>query len=85
MEILRGEKMKYIVILLAAFAASACSSTGTKLERIEANEAAIANLQSVVTMQEEVLLELQTRPENTSCPAECVIKIDRAFEKSQYK
>ena len=70
--------MKYLVVALSMLFVVGCSSTGTKLERIEANEAAISSLQTEV-------LDLQTTPEDTSCPAECDVKIDRAFEKSQYK
>jgi len=77
--------MKYLGVLVVMLALVGCSSNPTKLERIEANEASIANLQNVVTKQQEVLLELQARPENTDCPAACNVKIDRAFEKSQYK
>lgn len=70
--------MKYLVIAVAVLGLSACSSVGSKLERIEANEAAISTLQTQV-------LDIQTTPVDTSCPADCNVKIDRAFEKSQYK
>ena len=60
-----------------------CSSMGTKLERIEANEAAIADLQArpEVVVQEAAPVE--------GCTAECEAimdeKLDRMFEKSMYK
>ena len=70
--------MKYLGVLVVMLALVGCSGNPTKLERIEANEKAI--------------LELQTRPdpapvvvESDSCPAACTEAIDRAFEKSQYK
>lgn len=62
-----------------------CSSAPSKLERIEANEASIASLQAATEKQETAIVELQSKPVDTSCPAECVIQIDRAFQKSQYK
>jgi hypothetical protein len=70
--------MKYLGIVVVMLAIVGCSNTPSKLERIEANE--------------EAILELQTRPdpapvvvESDSCPAQCTEAIDRAFEKSQYK
>ena len=75
--------MKLLGIALVSLAVVGCSNTPSKLERIEANETAI--------------LELQTRPDaevivveqDTSCPAACSAemneKIDRAFKKSQLK
>jgi len=70
--------MKDLAILLAflavAFLAAGCSTTPSKLERIEANEAAINALQNT-----------PAPVVDTSCPAQCTEKIDRAFEKSQYK
>ena len=73
--------MKYLGIAVIMLALVGCSNTPSKLERIEANEAAIS-------ASETAILELQTRPDpvvDTSCPASCNEKIDRAFEKSQYK
>lgn len=55
-----------------------CSSTGTKLERIEANEAAIQELQNRPA-QEIDLTEIYQRMDDQD------EKIDRMFEKSQYK
>ena len=77
--------MKYLGIVVVMLAIVGCSNTPSKLERIEANEQSIVDLQSAVTKQQEAILDIQTTPENTDCPASCVIQIDRAFEKSQYK
>ena len=73
--------MKYlgiVVIVLALVGLNGCSSTPSKLERIEANEAAIA-------VNQEAILDIETRPVDTSCPAACVESIDRAFKKSMQK
>ena len=77
--------MKLVIIAVSMLFVAGCSNVGTKLERVEANETSIADLQRVTTAQEEAILELQTRQEDTGCPAECNVKIDRMFEKSQYK
>jgi PBP1b-binding outer membrane lipoprotein LpoB len=77
--------MKYLIIAVAMLTMVGCSNSPTKLERIEANEASIASLQAATEKQETAIVELQSKPVDTSCPAECVIQIDRAFQKSQYK
>ena len=77
--------MKYLVLVVTMLFVVGCSSTPSKLERIEANEAAIADLQRVIANQEMRVLDIESTPKDTNCPAACVIQIDRAFEKSQYK
>ena len=70
--------MKYLVLVVTMLFVVGCSSTPSKLERIEANE--------------EAILELQTRPEQEVDLSDVYQKledqdekIDRMFEKSQYK
>ena len=70
---------KSISILALALFVSACSSTPSKLERIEANEAAISALQGKVKENSEAI------EANTDLIADQEIKINRMFEKSQYK
>ena len=70
--------MKYLVLVVTMLFVVGCSITPSKLERIEANE--------------EAILELQTRPEQEVDLSDVYQKledqdekIDRMFEKSQYK
>ena len=71
--------MKYLgfaVVMLALVGLNGCSTSPTKLERIEANEAAISALQA---RPEVVVIE------EVGCPAACNEAIDRAFKKSMQK
>ena len=68
--------MKYLGIAVVMLALVGCSTSPTKLERIEANEAAISALQA---RPEVVVIE------EVGCPAACNEAIDRAFKKSMQK
>ena len=68
--------MKYLGIVVVMLALVGCSNTPSKLERIEANETAVTELQ---------VNKADTAHVHESCPAQCDEKINRAFEKSQYK
>ena len=71
--------MKYIAIAVAILVMAGCSTAPTKLERIEANEAAINDLTAQV---EENSKRIDV---NTRMNGNMNTKIDRMFEKSQYK
>ena len=71
--------MKLVLITLAMLALIGCSTAPTKLERIEANEAAIVNLQSQIDVNSKRI------DVNTRMNGNMNTKIDRMFEKSQYK
>lgn len=70
--------MKILTILCLVLLLAACAGSPSKLERIEANEAAISALQNA-----------PAPVADTSCPSSCNAmvneKVDRAFERSQYK
>jgi hypothetical protein len=71
--------MKYIAIFVAIIAISGCSTAPSKLERIEANEAAISALQTDVESNSKAIEINKQTITNVNT------KIDRMFEKSQYK
>ena len=71
--------MKTVIITLAMLAIVGCSNAPTKLERIEANEAAINDLTAQV---EENSKRIDV---NTRMNGNMNTKIDRMFEKSMYK
>ena len=71
--------MKYITIAVAILVMAGCSTAPTKLERIEANEAAINDLTAQV---EENSKRIDV---NTRMNGNMNTKIDRMFEKSMYK
>ena len=70
--------MKYLVLVVTMLFVVGCSSTPSKLERIEANEAAIAELQNRPEQEVDLSDVYQKLDEQDE-------KIDRMFEKSQYK
>ena len=71
--------MKLVLITLAMLALLGCSNAPTKLERIEANEKAIVNLQSQIDVNSKRI------DVNTRMNGNMNTKIDRMFEKSMYK
>lgn len=71
--------MKALGILVLVIFISACSTTPSKLERIEALEGSSASQQTQIN-QNAGAIQL-----NTQGIIDTNIKIDRMFEKSQYK
>ena len=71
--------MKTTILVVAMLAIVGCSNAPTKLERIEANEAAITDLQSKVDANSKAIEINKTMGGNLNT------KIDRMFEKAMYK
>ena len=71
--------MKLIVIAVTMLVLIGCTSAPSKNERIEANRTAIEKLDSRVGANAQAVKANRAANANTN------IKIDRMFEKSQYK
>jgi hypothetical protein len=71
--------MKVVILAVSMLAIVGCSTAPSKLERIEANEAAISGVQSQVDANSKAIEINKTMNGNMNT------KIDRMFEKSQYK
>ena len=67
------------VLALSLLAIVGCSTTPSKLERIEANEASILNLNAQVNSNKINIERNRKGIDDTN------IRVDRMFEKSQYK
>jgi hypothetical protein len=71
--------MKYLVLVVAMLAIVGCSNTPSKLQRIEALEGSSASQQTQIDANSDAI-EL-----NSAAIVDTNIKIDRMFERAQYK
>ena len=71
--------MKLVILAVAMLAIVGCSNAPTKLERIEANEAAINDLTAQVESNSDAIEVNKQTITNVNT------KIDRMFEKAMYK
>lgn len=71
--------MKYLVIAVTLLVMAGCSNTPSKLQRIEALEGASSSQQSQINQNKAAIETNKQTITNVNT------KIDRMFEKSQYK
>ena len=71
--------MKVVILTVAMLAIVGCSNTPSKLERIEALESENA------VQQTQIQENMKNINENEAAIEDTNIKIDRMFEKAQYK
>jgi hypothetical protein len=71
--------MKYLVLVVAMLAIVGCSNTPSKLQRIEALE------DQNVVQQVQIDANSEAIDVNSAAIVDTNIKIDRMFEKAQYK
>ena len=71
--------MKYLVIAVTLLVMAGCSNTPSKLQRIEALEGASASQQTQINQNKDAIEINKQTITNVNT------KIDRMFEKSQYK